>query len=119
MPDFRDHAVEIIAPGCVEAKDTSVLGRFLKDVVELNKKQRNFRIFSPDETLSNLLGEMFAATQRQWNAELEKNDEFLAPDGRLLDSMLSEHQSEGWLEGYLRTGRHGIFNCYEAFIRMD
>ena len=82
------------------------------------KDQRNFRIFGPDETLSNLLGAVFEVTNRQWDAREVKDDEFLAPDGRVLDSMLSEHQCEGWLEGYLLTGRHGLFNSYEAFIRI-
>ncbi len=87
-------------------------------MAKLNQDQRNFRIFGPDETLSNLLGAVFEVTNRQWDAREEKNDEFLAPAGRVLDSMLSEHQCEGWLEGYLLTGRHGLFNSYEAFIRI-
>src|SRR5659263_118845 len=116
MPAFQVHAVDVPSPGVVEAQDTLVLGSFLRDVVKLN--QRNFRIFGPDETTSNLLGAVFEATNRQWDARTEKNDEFLAPAGRVLDSMLSEHQCEGWLEGYLLTGRHGLFNSYEAFIRI-
>lgn len=118
MPDFRLHAVSVSSPGAVDAHDTLVLGNFLRDVVKLNQDQRNFRIFGPDETLSNLLGGVFEVTNRQWEAREEKNDEFLAPCGRVLDSMLSEHQCEGWLEGYLLTGRHGLFNCYEAFIHI-
>src|SRR6202522_2580490 len=118
MPDFRDHAVTVSSPGAVEAKDTAVLGTFLRDVIALNDEARNFRIFGPDETLSNMLGAVFEVTDRQWDARTAKNDEFLAPAGRVLDSMLSEHQSEGWLEGYLLTGRHGLFNSYEAFIRI-
>ena len=118
MPDFRAHAVDVPAPGAVEAQDTLVLGEFLRDVTTLNEDQRNFRVFGPDETLSNLLGAVFQVTSRQWDARTQHNDEFLAPDGRVLDSMLSEHQSEGWLEGYLLTGRHGLFNCYEAFIHI-
>ncbi len=118
MPDFHDHAVQVPAPGAVEAQDTLVLGKFLRDVTKLNQDKRNFRIFGPDETLSNLLGAVFEVTDRQWQAREEKNDQFLAPDGRVLDSMLSEHQCEGWLEGYLLTGRHGLFNCYEAFIHI-
>ena len=118
MPDFRAHAVDVPAPGAVEAQDTLVLGEFLRDVTTLNEDQRNFRVFGPDETLSNLLGAVFEVTSRQWDARTLENDEFLAPDGRVLDSMLSEHQSEGWLEGYLLTGRHGLFNCYEAFIHI-
>lgn len=118
MPDFRLHAVEVLAPGAVDGQDTLVLGKFLRDVAKLNQDQRNFRIFGPDETLSNLLGAVFEVANRQWDAREEKNDEFLAPTGSVLDSMLSEHQCEGWLEGYLLTGRHGIFNCYEAFVRI-
>ena len=95
-----------------------VLGKFLRDVVTLNADTRNFRVFGPDETLSNLLGAVFEVTNRQWEAGKVKDDEFLARDGRVLDSMLSEHQCEGWLEGYLLTGRHGLFNSYEAFIRI-
>ncbi|MDQ2853056.1 MAG: phosphoketolase family protein [Actinomycetota bacterium] len=118
MPDFREHAVAVPAPGAVQAKDTLVLGEFLRDVVTLNGQERNFRIFGPDETLSNQLGAVFEVTDRQWEARTVENDEWLAPQGRVLDSMLSEHQSQGWLEGYLLTGRHGLFNCYEAFIHI-
>ncbi len=118
MPDFREHAVQVNSPGAVDAQDTTILGRFLRDVVTLNQTQRNFRLFGPDETLSNLLGAVFEVTNRQWDAHRQGNDEFLAPNGRVLDSMLSEHQCEGWLEGYLLTGRHGLFNSYEAFIRV-
>src|SRR6185312_9782254 len=118
MPDFRAHALTVPVPGAVTAQDTAVLGRFLRDVLTLNADRRNFRIFGPDETLSNLLGAVFEATDRQWDAQRQDGDEFLAPSGRVLDSMLSEHQSEGWLEGYLLTGRHGVFNCYEAFIHI-
>ncbi len=118
MPDFHDHAVTIPSPGAVVAQDTLVLGSFLRDLIKLNQDQRNFRIFGPDETLSNLLGTVFEATNRQWDTLEVQNDQFLAPSGRVLDSMLSEHQCEGWLEGYLLTGRHGLFNSYEAFIRI-
>jgi xylulose-5-phosphate/fructose-6-phosphate phosphoketolase len=118
MPDFHLHAVKVASPGSVDGQDTLVLGQFLRDVVKLNQEHRNFRIFGPDETLSNLLGAVFETTSRQWDARTQENDEFLAPDGRVLDSMLSEHQCEGWLEGYLLTGRHGLFNSYEAFIRI-
>jgi xylulose-5-phosphate/fructose-6-phosphate phosphoketolase len=118
MPDFHHHAFRVPSPGAVDANDTQVLGAFLRDVAIFNHDERNFRVFGPDETLSNLLGDVFQATARQWDARTEKNDEFLAPAGRVLDSMLSEHQCEGWLEGYLLTGRHGIFNSYEAFIRI-
>ncbi len=118
MPDFRVHAVNVPSPGAVDAMDTFELGKFLSDVIALNQEQRNFRIFGPDETLSNLLNAVFDTTNRQWDAKTEKNDEFLASQGRVHDSMLSEHQCEGWLEGYLLTGRHGLFNCYEAFIHI-
>ena len=118
MPDFTVHAVHVSSPGAIDGQDTIVLGRFLRDVVALNQEQRNFRIFGPDETLSNLLGAVFETTNRQWDARAAKYDEFLAPTGRVLDAMLSEHQCEGWLEGYLLTGRHGLFNSYEAFIRI-
>jgi xylulose-5-phosphate/fructose-6-phosphate phosphoketolase len=118
MPDFRVHALDIPAPGAIQAQDTLVLGGFLRDVVAQNEEQRNFRIFGPDETLSNMLGTVFEVTDRQWEARLSDQDEFLASEGRVLDSMLSEHQAEGWLEGYLLTGRHGLFNCYEAFIHI-
>jgi xylulose-5-phosphate/fructose-6-phosphate phosphoketolase len=118
MPDFRIHAVDVPSPGAIVAQDTMVLGKFLRDVVAENQKPRNFRIFGPDETLSNLLGAVFEATNRQWDARKVTNDEFLAPEGSVVDSMLSEHQCEGWLESYLLTGRHGLFNSYEAFIRI-
>jgi xylulose-5-phosphate/fructose-6-phosphate phosphoketolase len=118
MPDFAVHAVTVPSPGAVSAQDTLVLGQFLRDVVKLNQERRHFRLFGPDETVSNLLGAVFETTSRQWDARTQENDEFLAPDGRVVDSMLSEHQCEGWLEGYLLTGRHGLFNCYEAFIHI-
>ena len=118
MPDFRDHAVHVPSPGAVSESDTQVLGKFLRDVLKRNQEERNFRVFGPDETLSNLLGAIFEVTDRQWDAATLSNDEFLAPKGRVVDSMLSEHQCEGWLEGYLLTGRHGLFNSYEAFIRI-
>ncbi len=117
MPDFRDYAVEVSSPGIRGIGDTRILGRYLRDLVRLNASQRNFRVFGPDETLSNGLGAIFESTPRQWEAEVEPNDEFLAATGRVME-MLSEHQCEGWLEGYLLTGRHGLFNCYEAFIHI-
>ncbi|MGC2031096.1 MAG: phosphoketolase family protein [Steroidobacteraceae bacterium] len=117
MPDFTDHAVDVPQPGMPGIGDTHVVGRFLRDVLKLNAEQRNFRIFGPDETLSNGLEAVFEATNRQWLAATVDNDEFLARTGRVLE-MLSEHQCEGWLEGYLLTGRHGLFNCYEAFIHI-
>ncbi|CAK0781121.1 putative phosphoketolase [Gammaproteobacteria bacterium] len=117
MPDFRDYAVNVPLPGAVTAADAHELGVFLRDVAKLNRAQRNFRIFGPDETLSNRLGAVFEVTNRQWDACTQDNDEFLARDGRVME-MLSEHQCQGWLEGYLLTGRHGLFNCYEAFIHI-
>ena len=117
MPDFRDYAADVPSPGAPGIGDTHVLGRFLRDVAKLNGEQRNFRVFGPDETLSNGLEALFEATKRQWDAATVPNDEFLAPAGRVME-MLSEHQCEGWLEGYLLTGRHGVFNCYEAFIHI-
>jgi len=117
MPDFRNYAVNVPSPGAVTAADTHELGVFLRDVTKLNRAQRNFRIFGPDETLSNRLNAVFEVTNRQWDARTQANDEFLALDGRVME-MLSEHQCEGWLEGYLLTGRHGLFNCYEAFIHI-
>ena len=118
LPDFRSYAQEVPQPGAPGGGDTGVLAAFLRDVIRLNEAQRNFRVFGPDETLSNRLGALFEATQRQWDGATIPGDEFLAPSGRVLDSMLSEHQCEGWLEGYLLTGRHGLFNCYEAFIHI-
>jgi xylulose-5-phosphate/fructose-6-phosphate phosphoketolase len=117
MPDFTDYAVDVPKRGIAGIGDTHVLGRFLRDVLKLNAEQRNFRIFGPDETMSNGLEAVFEATNRQWLAATADNDEFLARSGRVME-MLSEHQCEGWLEGYLLTGRHGLFNCYEAFIHI-
>jgi xylulose-5-phosphate/fructose-6-phosphate phosphoketolase len=117
MPDFREYAVQIPSPGAVDAQDTLVLGKFIRDIIRLNQDHRNFRVFGPDETLSNRLDAIFEATNRQWEAQTIPIDEFLAPDGRVME-VLSEHQCEGWLEGYLLTGRHGLFNCYEAFIHI-
>jgi xylulose-5-phosphate/fructose-6-phosphate phosphoketolase len=117
LPDFRRYAVTVHAPGLADAEDTRVLGRFLRDVIALNDSTRNFRLFGPDETVSNRLDDVFAATNRQWNAETQPDDQWLAPDGRVLE-VLSEHQCQGWLEGYLLTGRHGLFNTYEAFVHI-
>ncbi|MEO6565927.1 MAG: phosphoketolase family protein, partial [Casimicrobiaceae bacterium] len=117
LPPFRDYAVGVAAPGARGIGDTHVLGRFMRDVAVCNEAHRNFRVFGPDETLSNGLEAMFEVTPRQWNAQTLSTDEFLAPTGRVME-MLSEHQCEGWLEGYLLTGRHGVFNCYEAFIHI-
>ncbi len=118
LPDFRKYAVEVPSPGSVEAQDMIELGKFVRDIFKLNEETKNFRIFGPDETMSNRLGAVFEATNRDWNADMTDNDEFLAADGRVMDSMLSEHMCEGWLEGYLLTGRHGFFASYEAFIRI-
>ncbi|MCM1136851.1 MAG: phosphoketolase family protein, partial [Clostridium sp.] len=119
LPDFRDYAVQFEVPGSVMAQDMLVLGGFVRDIVRDNAERRNFRIFGPDETMSNRLGAVFELTNRQWDADLMvKDDEFLAADGRVIDSMLSEHMCQGMLEGYLLTGRHGFFNSYEAFIRI-
>jgi xylulose-5-phosphate/fructose-6-phosphate phosphoketolase len=117
LPAFADYALEVANPGIGGIGDTHVLGRYLRDVVTMNAEGRNFRLFGPDETLSNGLEAVFAATARQWEAATIAGDEFLAPEGRVME-MLSEHQCEGWLEGYLLTGRHGLFNCYEAFIHI-
>jgi xylulose-5-phosphate/fructose-6-phosphate phosphoketolase len=117
LPDFRAYAVNVTAPGAVEASDTSTLGKFLRDVVTGNEDHRNFRVFGPDETISNKLTAIFEATNRQWEAPVIPTDEFLASDGRVME-VLSEHQCQGWLEGYLLTGRHGVFNCYEAFVHI-
>jgi xylulose-5-phosphate/fructose-6-phosphate phosphoketolase len=117
MPNFRDYAAEVATPGAPGIGDTHVLGPFLRGVMEKNAGQKNFRVFGPDETVSNGLAAVFETTRRQWDAATEANDEFLAPTGRVME-MLSEHQCEGWLEGYLLTGRHGLFNCYEAFIHI-
>jgi xylulose-5-phosphate/fructose-6-phosphate phosphoketolase len=117
LPDYRDYGVEVPKPGEATAEDTRVLGKFLRDVIKQNADHRNFRIFGPDETMSNRLTDIFEATNRQWDAPTTKLDEFLAPDGRVME-VLSEHQCQGWLEGYLLTGRHGLFNSYEAFIHI-
>ena len=118
LPDFRNYAVEVPAPGAVEAQDMIELGGYVRDIFRLNKEEKNFRIFGPDETMSNRLGHVFEEENRQWQADITPEDEFLAQDGRVMDGMLSEHMCQGWLEGYLLTGRHGFFNSYEAFIRI-
>lgn len=117
MPDFRDYKFDLKARGAMGPGDTRILGKFIADVIFENKEQRNFRLFGPDETISNRLTDVFKTTNRQWNAEIIDTDEFLKKEGRVME-MLSEHQCEGWLEGYLLTGRHGLFNCYEAFIHI-
>ena len=118
MPDFRDYAVDVKEPGSVEAQDMMELGKFVRDIFKANDKARNFRIFSPDEGMSNRLNHAFEAENRPWEAEMLPTDEHLARDGRIMDGMLSEHMCEGWLEGYLLTGRHGFFDSYEAFVRV-
>jgi xylulose-5-phosphate/fructose-6-phosphate phosphoketolase len=115
LPDFRDYAFDVDKPGIDSAESTRVLGGFLRDVIARNPS--NFRLFGPDETASNRLSDVFAVTGRAWDAEVEPTDEDLSPDGRVME-VLSEHLCQGWLEGYLLTGRHGLFNCYEAFIHI-
>ncbi len=118
LPDFRDYAFDVPAPGSVEGQDMIELGAYVRDVIKLNMDSRNFRVFGPDETMSNRLSHIFEVTDREWNAERLDTDEFLSASGRVMDGMLSEHMCEGWLEGYLLTGRHGFFASYEAFIRI-
>ncbi len=115
LPDFRDYGFDVKRPGTETGEATRVLGVFLRDLIPRNAD--NFRLFGPDETASNRLGDVFAVTPRQWLAEIEPTDEDLAPEGRVME-ILSEHLCQGWLEGYLLTGRHGLFNCYEAFIHI-
>src|SRR3974390_3454369 len=115
LPNFRDYAVDVPAPGAVSAEATRVMGDFLRDVMKLNMEAQNFRLFSPDENNSNRWQDVLAVTNRAWAAERNSWDDHLAPDGRIME-VLSEHQCQGWLEGYLLTGRHGFFSCYEAFI---
>jgi len=115
LPDFRDYAVDVPAPATTTAEATKVLGAFLRDIIRGNPT--TFRIFGPDETASNRLGPVFEATDRAWAAEILPTDDHLAPTGRVVE-VLSEHNCQGWLEGYLLTGRHGLFNCYEAFIHI-
>jgi xylulose-5-phosphate/fructose-6-phosphate phosphoketolase len=115
LPDFRDYAVAVDSPGTTTSEATRVLGCYLRDVIRANGE--NFRIMGPDETASNRLGAVFEATNRVWEAETLPTDDHLAPDGRVME-VLSEHLCQGWLEGYLLTGRHGLFNCYEAFIHI-
>ena len=118
VPDFRNYGVKVTKPGHEVAQDMKELGVFIRDIIKENEDNKNFRIFGPDEALSNRLSAVFEETNRQWNGETYDNDEFLAPTGRVMDSMLSEHLCEGWLEGYLLTGRHGFMHSYEAFIRI-
>ena len=117
MPGFRDYAIDVPRPGAVTAEATRVTGSFLRDVMKLNAGERNFRVFGPDETESNRLGSLFEATDRVFTGELRSSDSQISPEGRIME-VLSEHLCQGWLEGYLLTGRHGFFSCYEAFVHV-
>src|SRR6476620_11827998 len=117
MPDYREYAVEVPKPGATTAESARLMGKFLRDVMKQNLETRNFRLFSPDENNSNRWQDVLEVTSRAWNAEILPYDDRLAPGGRVME-MLSEHQCQGWLEGYLLTGRHGFFSCYEAFIHI-
>ena len=117
-PNFQNYAIDVPYPGEIMAQDMMELGKYVRDVIKLNEEEHNFRVFGPDETMSNRLNHVFEATNRTWVDKKYATDEYLASDGRVMDSMLSEHLCEGWLEGYLLTGRHGFFNSYEAFIRI-
>jgi xylulose-5-phosphate/fructose-6-phosphate phosphoketolase len=117
LPDFRDYAVQVEKAGAVEAEATRVLGHYLRDAIKHNLSERNFRLFGPDETASNRLEAVYEVTGKEWMAKVEPVDENLTTDGRVLE-VLSEHLCQGWLEGYLLTGRHGLFNCYEGFIHI-
>ncbi len=117
LPHFREYALQFDAPGTLQAESTAVLGKFLRDIIALNSQARNFRLVGPDETASNRLQAVFDVTDRAWMADIEPVDEKLGRDGRVME-VLSEHCCQGWLEGYLLTGRHGLFNCYEAFIHI-
>jgi xylulose-5-phosphate/fructose-6-phosphate phosphoketolase len=117
MPDFSEYAVKVPSPGSVDGEATRLMGAFLRDVMKLNAETRNFRVFSPDENNSNRLNDVLDATNRAWDAETLPEDDHLAPDGRVME-ILSEHTCQGWLEGYLLTGRHGLLSCYEAFIHI-
>ena len=117
LPDVADYAVELERPGEKDAEATSILGAYLRDVLRASESRRDFRVFGPDETASNRLSKVFEATNRAWDAATFPYDDHLAPNGRVME-ILSEHTCQGWLEGYLLTGRHGLFNCYEAFIHI-
>ena len=117
LPHFREYAVEVIGPGEVEAEATRTLGKYLRDVMAFNLRAKNFRLFGPDETASNRLEAVYEVSKKMWMAETEPNDTDLATDGRVME-VLSEHLCQGWLEGYLLTGRHGFFSCYEAFVHI-
>jgi len=117
LPNFRDYAINVAQPGAIEAEATRVMGAFLRDVMKDNHEQQNFRIFGPDETSSNRWDDVFSATSRVWMEKILPEDTDLSQDGRVME-ILSEHTCQGWLEGYLLTGRHGFFSCYEAFIHL-
>src|SRR5207249_2622137 len=117
MPDFRDYAIEVPAPGSVTAEAMTPLGKFFRDIMKLNLEAKNFRLFAPDELASNRLSAVFEVTERSWHGETVPEDDHLAVDGRVME-ILSEHTCQGWLEGYLLTGRHGIFSTYEAFVHL-
>ena len=117
LPDFRDYAIDVAHPGAIDAESTRLQGQFIRDVLKLNADAKNFRVFSPDETASNRWNAVFEVTDRASTADILPSDDHVAPDGRIME-MLSEHQCQGWLEGYLLTGRHGFFSCYEAFIHI-
>jgi xylulose-5-phosphate/fructose-6-phosphate phosphoketolase len=117
LPDFRKYAVKVDKPGITVSEPTRVMGYFLRDIMKMNQKSRNFRVFSPDETTSNRLDAILDASNRAWMANILPEDDHLARDGRVME-ILSEHTCQGWLEGYLLTGRHGFFSCYEAFIHI-
>ncbi len=117
LPDFRSYAVQLSKPGAATAEATRVMGQYLRDVMKSNMQARNFRVFGPDETASNRLGALFEVTDRAWIAQTLPYDDHLSADGRVME-ILSEHTCQGWLEGYLLTGRHGLFSCYEAFIHI-
>lgn len=117
LPDYRDFAVSVPKPGCTTFEATAVMGKFLREVMRANMTSKNFRLFSPDENNSNRWHDVLDVTSRTWMAEKTAKDDHLADDGRVME-MLSEHQCQGWLEGYLLTGRHGFFSCYEAFIHI-
>ncbi|MEA5547679.1 phosphoketolase, partial [Limnoraphis robusta CCNP1324] len=117
LPDYRSYGVDVPEPGAVDAEGTRSLGTYLRDVMKRNEKGRNFRVFGPDETESNRLGALFEVTGRTWVGDSGPDDGQLSADGRVME-MLSEHTCQGWLEGYLLTGRHGFFSCYEAFIHI-
>lgn len=117
LPDFRYYAVDVNEPGNITAEATRILGQFLRDVMKLNEESRNFRVMGPDETASNRLNALFEATDRTFTGKIIPGDDHISPDGRVME-VLSEHMCQGWLEGYLLTGRHGFFSCYEAFIHI-